>query len=62
MNRKIEIRNVGGPRPWRLYWSGTDDLVDGETYATIEEAGPVARSIMEADLEESEGEALRRSS
>lgn len=60
MNRKVEIRYEGrGPQPWRLYWSGTDELVLEDRFADLKSAGAAAREAMEED-EEEEFEAAAR--
>lgn len=53
MNRKIEIRYTGpGRKPWRLYWSGTEDLATEERFANLELAGAAARTLMADDDED----------
>jgi len=46
-HRKVEIRFEEGDRPWRIYWSGTTELADERWFSTLEEAGPVARALMD---------------
>lgn len=58
-NRKVEVRYDGRQaRPWALYWSGTDELASEECFATLEEAGPVMRELLE-EQEETEACAAR---
>jgi len=42
----IEIRWIGGKRPWRLYRTGTKKLADRRRFATIKDAGDAARAIL----------------
>jgi len=45
-HRRVEVRYEEGERPWRIYWSGTQQLADERRFATLEEAGPVARALV----------------
>lgn len=44
--KKVEIRFNDSSGRWKIYWSGTDELADDRDFATLEEAGPVARELM----------------
>lgn len=55
--RKVEIRFEGpNAKPWRLYWSCTDDLATEDRFATLEEAGKAAWQLIE-ELEDDDAEA-----
>jgi len=53
-SRGVQIRFEGPhEKPWRIYWSNTQELVTPMRFATLEEAGPIARAFFEewnADL------------
>ncbi len=47
-NRRVVLQYEEAERGWRVYWSGTRDLVDPRLFARIEDAAPVAWAAMEA--------------
>lgn len=50
--RQVQIRFEGPHKePWRIYWSGTDELATDERFADLESAGVVARELMSEEEE-----------
>ena len=47
-DRNISIRFDGSnEKPYRIYWSRTQELASARRFATVEEAGSLARAFME---------------
>ena len=59
--RGVDIRYDDDERGWRIYWSGTQELADERTFATLEEAGVAARALVfSAPLERGTGLEIAR--
>ena len=44
--KKVLIKFVEDENRWRISWSCTTELADPRSFATIDEAAPVARALM----------------
>jgi hypothetical protein len=48
ISRKISVRYEGpDEKPYRIYWSETNELASNRRYLSLEEAESVARALME---------------
>lgn len=45
-SKKVLIKFMDDENRWRIFWSCTTELADPRSFATIDEAAPVARALM----------------